>query len=119
MPPKTNTKAHRNIALYPQSHHFRSLSQFALLLKIARHSPCSACDDCAGLIPDDNVIAVLDSEWNDDASGPANYIAMCRCGHQVHEHGVSQGITQEEFNRRGRVAIRLDEILEVRMLFAR
>lgn len=113
MPPTSKPRTHRNVALYPESHDINSLSREALALKIARHSHCSDCEGCHGLGPDRHVNVVLDSEWNANASGHVGYIATCRCGHDVGDHGALEDIPTEEFNRRGRVAIRLDELLEV------
>lgn len=113
MPPKSHTKAHKNVALYPSSRDLASLSREALSLKIARHSPCSECEDCYGLAPEHPVNVVLDSEWDAAASRSVGYLTTCRCGHDVGDHASLEDITAEEISRRGRVAIRLDELLEV------
>jgi hypothetical protein len=40
----------------------------------------------------------------------------CTCGHDVQEHGADVSeIGTEEFKRRGRVAVRLDELLHVNL----
>jgi hypothetical protein len=56
---------------------------------------------------------VLDSDWDAEVSVPVGYITTCRCGHDAGDHAAFQNITSEEITRRGRVAIRLDELLEV------
>ncbi|KAF8488411.1 hypothetical protein JB92DRAFT_2757391 [Gautieria morchelliformis] len=112
MPPRPHTKPNKNIALYPNSHDLASLSREALILKVARHSYCAECDDCHGLAPEDSVKVVLDSDWNAEVSGPVGYITTCRCGHDAGNHAAFQDTTSEEIARRGRVAIRLDELLE-------
>jgi len=44
-----------------------------------------------------------------------SYLETCDCGHDVTSHGADQSILEpEEFKRRGRVALRLDELLMVR-----
>lgn len=113
MPPKLHTRAHKNVALYPNSHDITSLSGEALSLKIARHSHCSECEDCHGLAPKRSINVVLDSEWAGEASRSVGYIRTCRCGHNVGDHASLEHISEEEISRRGRVAIRLDELLEV------
>ncbi|GJJ06478.1 hypothetical protein Clacol_000670 [Clathrus columnatus] len=84
----------------------------ALALKIARHSHCSICEDCISLIPDESVTVVLDITWDNKTSEYPGYVTTCRCGHSVSDHAVSDGIAPEEYARRGRVAIRLDELLD-------
>jgi histone acetyltransferase len=109
--------------LYPSSADIPSLTQSQLALKIARHSPCSACDSCTGLRPPADVEVVLDDAiassslgdleqyGSDDDNAITDYLELCTCGHGVQEH-VSE-IGTEEFNRRAKVAVRLDEILHV------
>lgn len=112
-PPKSKARAHRNVALYPSSPDITSLNREALALKVARHSHCSECEDCRGLTPNPLFNVVLDSEWNPVSSGHVGYIKACRCGHDVGDHASFEDVSAEEVNRRGRVAIRLDELLEV------
>jgi histone acetyltransferase len=111
--------------LYPSSADIPSLTQSQLALKIARHSPCSACDSCTGLRPPADVEVVLDEAiassslgnleqyGSDDENAITDYLELCTCGHAAQEHGADVEIGTEEFNRRGRVAVRLDEILHV------
>jgi histone acetyltransferase len=112
--------------LYPSSADIPSLTQPQLALKIARHSPCSACDSCTGLRPPADVEVVLDEAiassslgnleqyGSDDDNAITHHLELCTCGHGVQEHGADVSeIGTEEFNRRARVAVRLDEILHV------
>lgn len=101
-------------ALYPTSHHTPSLSEAALALKIARHSPCSICtaEICPGLRPPPIVQLVLDSDETYD--GSESYLSSCACGHEASDHGADLSlISRDEFKRRGRVAVRIDELLQV------
>ncbi|KAF7790346.1 hypothetical protein EIP86_001301 [Pleurotus ostreatoroseus] len=100
-------------ALYPNSDDPSKLSESALALKIARHSPCSICtaDICPGLRPPPIVQLVLDSV--EDYDGSESYLSSCSCGHDAIDHGADLSeINQNEFARRGRVAIRIDELLK-------
>lgn len=99
-------------ALYPTSHDIPSLSEDARALKIARHSPCSVCtaEFCPGLHPPPVIELVLDS----DAAYGGDYLASCACGHDASEHGADlHELGVEEFERRARVAVRMDELLQV------
>ena len=101
-------------ALYPVSHNIPSLSDEALALKIARHSPCSICTSeiCAGLRPPPIVQLVPDSD--EDYDGSESYLSSCSCGHDASDHGADlSAIGRGEFERRGRVAVRIDELLQV------
>ncbi|TCD62923.1 histone acetyltransferase [Steccherinum ochraceum] len=115
--------------LYPSSHDIPNLSEAALQAKIARHSPCSSCPpeaSCHGLRPQTDFEPVLDSEYHQenlfadftddvfdiDETQP-EYLAICSCGHSAAQHGADKDtIGSDEFARRGRVAVRLDELLE-------
>ena len=108
--------------LYPASHDIPRLSQELLALKIARHSRCSSCSSCSGLRPPPDVEVALDSEIQPESpssasqehSAPGPYLQLCSCGHDVLAHGADpSSIGVEEFARRSRVAVRLDELLEV------
>lgn len=112
---------------YPGSHESNKLDNALLALKIARHSSCSSCDVCNGLHPPPGVDVVLDDiqpqsslvelgqYGSDDEDTPRPYLEICACGHGVMEHGVDEtDVGSEEFLRRSRVAIRLDELLQVR-----
>lgn len=98
-------------ALYPTSHHIPDLSDEALALKIARHSPCSICtaEFCSGLRPPNLFELVPDS----DELFEGSYLSSCRCGHEATDHGADLSvISRDEFKRRGRVAVRIDELLQ-------
>ncbi|KAI0684806.1 hypothetical protein BC835DRAFT_1292092 [Cytidiella melzeri] len=100
-------------ALYPTSHEVPKLSESALALKIARHSPCSICtaEICPGIRLPPVVQLVLDSDEGYD--GTQSYLSSCGCGHDAIDHGADRSeIGSAEFSRRGRVAVRLDELLQ-------
>ncbi|KAJ7178350.1 hypothetical protein C8R43DRAFT_973061 [Mycena crocata] len=110
---------------YPASHEQESLTDQHLALKIARHSPCTSCDSCPGLHPDPSWEVVLDDlsaepslveldqYGSDDDEGQLSYLKTCACGHDMYYHGANQPLLgRDEFLRRGRVAIRLDEMLQ-------
>lgn len=115
--------------LYPAAHDLGSLSDAQIALKIARHSPCKACSVCSGLHPSLEDTVILDNATDpdvamfdltgygsddDESSGPSEYLSRCACGHGVLEHSSSVAeLGQEEYTRRARVAIRLDELLQV------
>lgn len=55
---------------------------------------------------------VLDSAEDEDK--PDSYLSSCTCGHEASDHGADlSDISRSEFKRRGRVAIRIDELLQV------
>ena len=104
--------------LYPASHDIPSLPDSHLALKISRHSRCSACPTCSGLHPPPGWRVLSDaydgSDSDDDGEPPTKYLDRCECGHGVMTHGADMStIGHDEFTRRGRVAVRLDELLEV------
>ncbi|KAI0743463.1 hypothetical protein C8Q80DRAFT_1181286 [Daedaleopsis nitida] len=107
--------------LYPASHDIPSLPDSHIALKIARHSRCSLCRSaCLGLHPPQGWRVYSDmsdgSDSEDDGEPPSKYLDRCQCGHPVLTHGADMSsIGMEEFTRRGRVAVRLDELLEVRL----
>ncbi len=110
---------------YPHSLHFSDFDAPFLSIKIARHSPCSICRDCSGLHPPLKVDVVLDGRSDaglgdlgqygsdDDDEEVSSYLETCACGHSVKEHNADKSKLGEEFDRRGRVAFRLDELLQV------
>ena len=111
---------------YPASHTYDKLSSSLLALKIARHSPCTLCDNCPGLHPPQRVAVVLDEHSDsslgnleqygsdDDEEEVSSYLDTCACGHGVKAHNADEIVLgKDEFVRRGRVAIRLDEVLQV------
>ncbi|KAF8638044.1 hypothetical protein AX16_010676 [Volvariella volvacea WC 439] len=110
---------------YPAFHKHGNLNQQQLAIKIARHSPCSLCSTCHGFQPPPGVEVVFDDApsqallgelgqyGSDDEDISAPYLDVCFCGHQVKDHGASPAeLSPEEFARRGRVAVRLDELLQ-------
>jgi hypothetical protein len=116
-------------ALYPASNKLDDLNHSQCALKIARHSPCSLCNNaCLGLQPPLGIKAVLDessfqglfgldgygSDDDDESNGQLSYLEFCQCGHDVKYHGANEAeIGSGEFTRRARVAIRLDELIQV------
>lgn len=107
--------------LYPASNQPSQLTDALLAVKIARHSPCSTCSSCSGLHPgpgvevalDEPSLGALDQYGSDDDDDTPTYLNSCRCGHGVSDHGDQTEISREEFARRGRAAVRLDELLQV------
>jgi len=111
---------------YPHSHDPDKLESPLLSLKIARHSPCSICWNCLGLHPPPKVDVVLDGHSDsslgdlgqygsdDDDEEVSSYFETCACGHNVKAHNADElELGRSEFARRGRVACRLDELLQV------
>ncbi|KIM45219.1 hypothetical protein M413DRAFT_8508 [Hebeloma cylindrosporum] len=110
---------------YPHSHDADKLESPLLSLKIARHSPCSICRNCQGLHPPPKVDVVLDGHSDsilgdlgqygsdDDDEEVSSYFETCACGHDVKAHNADEfELGRSEFARRGRVACRLDELLQ-------
>lgn len=102
-----------------------SFTDAALAFKIARHTPCSACDTCLGLRPPPDIqvtlddqnsrkssLGALDQYGSDEDDEPA-YLCTCICGHEVADHGADESaLGREEFSRRGRLATILDGMLQ-------
>jgi len=43
------------------------------------------------------------------------YLSECQCGHDVPSHGADVSVLgRPEYQRRGQVAVRIDELLQVR-----
>lgn len=104
---------------------FVPFSNAALAFKIARHTPCSACDTCHGLRPPPDIQVVLSDDagrksslglldqYGSDEDDEPPYICTCTCGHEVADHGADVAVIgRDEFSRRARLAIRLDETLQ-------
>lgn len=115
---------------YPVSHLQAKLNDSQLALKIARHSPCSICDNCGGLhpshdvevvpdeLPNESSLDVLGQYGSDDEDTHLPYLSTCACGHGILQHNAEEpDIGRAEFLRRSRVAIRLDELLQVSSLY--
>lgn len=99
--------------LYPAEDDPHTLSEEQLSLKIARHSPCSLCP-CSGLRPPVGVEVSPDDSLLSDQMELA-YLSECHCGHDVPSHGADVSVLgRPEYQRRGRVAVRIDEMLQVR-----
>lgn len=112
--------------LYPVADQVSNLNNQKLTIKIARHSACTSCTSCSGLHPPASTTVVLDipksgmgtlDEYgsdDDEELESGDYMEICACGHEAVEHGADiSEIGTDEFKRRGRVAFRLDEILQV------
>lgn len=114
--------------LYPADFSLQRLSKTALALKVARHSRCSKCDSCPGLHPPPNVVVALDSSeskedhslgelaqyGSDDEDKDSSYLDLCACGHDTTHHRADElRLGKDEYARRARVAIRMDELLSV------
>ena len=99
--------------LYPAEEDIPYLSEEQLSLKIARHSSCSLCP-CSGLHPPVGMEVSPDDSILSDQMELA-YLNECRCGHDVPSHGADVLVLHRlEYQRRGRVAVRIDELLQVR-----
>lgn len=112
---------------YPAGNDLKTLHPDAIALKIARHSRCLECNNCSGLHPPRSASIVLDTEQNkssfgglaqydsdEDDEGSSKYLNTCACGHGTESHGADESrLGKDEYNRRARVAIRLDELLSV------
>ena len=109
---------------YPSAHVIEQLDPPLIALKIARHSPCSLCPDCTGLRPpprvdvvddrNDSSLADFIDQYGSDDEEVSSYLETCACGHGVKEHNADEvAMGHSEFARRGRVAVRLDELLQV------
>ena len=82
-------------------------------IRIARHCPCISCG-CQGLHPGDDQEVEIGLEQED-----ADFTAQttkCACGHSWLKHGALDRLVDGEINRRARVALRIDEFLDVSVL---
>lgn len=77
--------------LFPQ---LARMSDSEKILKVARHMPCDQCQSCQGWRPGLSVEFSLDT---------------CICGHDADQHVAHK----QDFVRRLKVALRIDELLEV------
>lgn len=112
---------------YPTGIDIKTLHPDAIALKIARHCRCSGCESCPSLHPPPGTALVLDTEPEKSSFGAlaqydsddsdeesSKYLKLCACGHGTKEHGADESrLGKDEYTRRARVAIRLDELLSV------
>jgi hypothetical protein len=81
-------------------------------LRIARHCRCSRSPcDCKGLHPPPGqtveiVLEIEDAEFSEEGTA-------CECGHSWNSHGALSSLVDAEIERRAKVALRADELLEV------
>ncbi|KAG9316293.1 hypothetical protein JVU11DRAFT_2323 [Chiua virens] len=55
---------------------------------------------------------MVEQYGSDEDDEPA-YLCTCVCGHEVADHGANESdIGRDEFLRRSRLAVRLDEMLQ-------
>ena len=101
-------------------------------LLVARHSPCQAAlgrsttnnadkdDDfrtperdchCTGYRPPGSVKVKLLSYRTQSGADSAWGWDVCRCGHDLQSHGLTEEEGLDEFIRRAKVALRIDELL--------
>jgi hypothetical protein len=109
--------------LYPAANSVDQLDEAKLSIKIARHSACGDCTSCPGLRPPlglgvvrdgDDVERMLSSFVDSEDEDSTQYLDICSCGHGITSHGANKDVLgSEEFARRGRAAVRLDELLQV------
>ena len=98
------------------------ISYGAKCAKIARHSPCASCD-CEGLHPppgwraisddSEDVADVLDAAGSSDALTDEGHLSYCDCTHSYEDHGCDESVDRAELSRRARVAVRIDQLLQV------
>ncbi|KAI0305459.1 hypothetical protein B0F90DRAFT_1625024, partial [Multifurca ochricompacta] len=114
-------------ALYPASNTLDTLSSDLIVLKIARHTPCSLCTDCLGFHPHSDIQLLLDIHHppensltdlaqygSDEEDNGISYLRQCGCGHTPQRHGADEPeINKEEYARRANLALRIDQHLEV------
>ncbi|KAH7339367.1 hypothetical protein B0J17DRAFT_358311 [Rhizoctonia solani] len=97
-------------------------------IKIARHSSCLECE-CTGFHPPEGCAVVinngsveaqaaLDEAEESMEVTEEGYWRMCACGDGIEDHGNGVDVGPEEIQRRARVAIRIDELLEDKGLLA-
>ncbi len=118
--------------LYPSgAKSLHRLTPFQRLIKIARHTPSSSASagtssdvrSCAGFKPSEYEEVVEDpvsrssrheTRAVDDGKLKAAWgaVACDTCGRSIEEHAALSDADDEEATRRGKVAVRLDELLE-------
>ncbi|KDN44416.1 hypothetical protein RSAG8_05463, partial [Rhizoctonia solani AG-8 WAC10335] len=114
--------------LYPPASQPGDFTFDARSVKIARHSNCSECE-CTGLHPPEGCAVVinngsveaqaaLDEAEESTEVTEEGYWRMCACGDGIEDHGNGADVAPEEIQRRARVAIRIDELLDDKGLLA-
>lgn len=82
-----------------------------VLCRIARHSECSDCD-CPGLHPSpDNEVVIVELDGQAEITEDK---ASCECGHPWRSHGNINEMDEGEMMRLAKVALRIDELIDVR-----
>ncbi|CAE6475834.1 unnamed protein product [Rhizoctonia solani] len=114
--------------LYPPASQPGDFTFDARAIKIARHSNCSECE-CTGFHPPEGCAVVinngsveaqaaLDEAEESTEVTEEGYWRMCACGDGIEDHGIGVDVGPEEIQRRAKVAIRIDEILDDKGLLA-
>ncbi len=60
----------------------------------------------------EDVGIVLDAVEFSEGLTEEGHLKICRCGHALEDHGCDDSLNRDEFNRRAKVAVRIDELLE-------
>ncbi|KAG8742715.1 histone acetyltransferase [Ceratobasidium sp. 414] len=112
--------------LYPPATQPGGFSFDSRSVKIARHSNCSQCE-CRGWHPPEGCMVVIANgsaeaqaalDEAEELAGQVTDIMeegfwrLCACGDVIEDHGNLVDVPPDEVERRARVAIRIDEILE-------
>ncbi|CAE6473705.1 unnamed protein product [Rhizoctonia solani] len=114
--------------LYPPASQPGDFTFDARSIKIARHSNCSECE-CTGFHPPEGCAVVINNGSTEAQAAldeaeesmevtEEGYWRMCACGDGIEDHGNGVDVGPEEIQRRARVAIRIDEILDDKGLLA-
>jgi histone acetyltransferase len=128
--PASNRAAARN---YPSgATEISQLNVDQQRLLLARHSPCQgSSDNTNGNTKDDDGFHTPELECSCSGYKPPNSVKVklvsikshvnddniqwgwdvCKCGHPLNSHGLTAEHNAEEFTRRAKVALRMDELL--------